>query len=334
MKASTLWCGAFIYNVDETGRSDSEDRREIRVLVPAHCDATSVPVDWHTKRSTLTACMGADGFRMRPFVIVSRATAEKDLAYHGYDRHSVALASQGNAFMTPSLFDLWAETAFFPAVKERRRYFRYLGKAVLLSDGLGAHHPDRFLQRCSERNVEVVPPVRTRPRPLDLMAFALLKHRYSSSKFSRLTSAQSNRVVRILGAWFAASAPDHNAEKNTFPTPPPDGPEVDSSIGSHHRTLPNLAQKLQPGTSPLIASHPWHLVLLRLVSSLLLSSLRHISSRRSASHLEVSSYPVMSLLLSSPHRVFSRRSSSPLVASVLGRRFGKVGGHFHDDPGK
>jgi hypothetical protein len=208
---------AFIYNVDETGCSDYADKREIRVLVPACCDATSVPVpiDRHAKRSTLTACIGADGFRMRPFVIVSRATAEKDLAYYGYDHHNVALASQENAFMTSSLFELWGETVFFPAVEERRRHFCYGGKAVLLLDGLGAHHTDRFLQTCSERNIEVVtlvPHSSDQTQPLDLMTFALLKQRYSSSKFGRLTSTQSNRVVRILGAWFAASAPHHNVE--------------------------------------------------------------------------------------------------------------------------
>jgi hypothetical protein len=38
-------------------------------------------------------CIGADRFRMRPFVIVSHATAEKDLASDEYDRHNVALAS-------------------------------------------------------------------------------------------------------------------------------------------------------------------------------------------------------------------------------------------------
>jgi hypothetical protein len=45
---------------------------------------------------------------MRSFVVVSRAMVEKDLAYYGYERHSVALASQENAFMTSSLVELWA----------------------------------------------------------------------------------------------------------------------------------------------------------------------------------------------------------------------------------
>jgi hypothetical protein len=50
------------------------------------------------------------------------------------------------------------------------------------------------------------------PQPFELVTFALLRQRSSASKFSPLTSPQSNNVVRILEAWFAASAPHHNVE--------------------------------------------------------------------------------------------------------------------------
>jgi hypothetical protein len=39
-----------------------------------------------------------------------------------------------------------------------------------------------------------------------------LKQRYCSSRFNRLATAQSNKLVRILAAWFAASAPHYNFE--------------------------------------------------------------------------------------------------------------------------
>jgi hypothetical protein len=102
------------------------------------CDATSVPVfiDRHVKRPTLTTCIGAGGFRLRRFVTVSRATAKKDLASYRYDRHNIALAFQKKAFTTFLLFELWAETQFFPAIEERRRDFRYEGKAVPLLDSI------------------------------------------------------------------------------------------------------------------------------------------------------------------------------------------------------
>jgi hypothetical protein len=82
-------------------------------------------------------------------------------------------------------------------------------------DSLRSHDNDRFLEQYTEHLVEVlflVPHASDQTQPLNLLTFALMKQRYSASKFQRLTNRQSNEVVRILGAWFAASAPHHNVE--------------------------------------------------------------------------------------------------------------------------
>jgi hypothetical protein len=52
---------AFVFNVDETGCSECSDSREVKVLMPIDYarPSVSVPVDRHTKRSTLTACIAA-----------------------------------------------------------------------------------------------------------------------------------------------------------------------------------------------------------------------------------------------------------------------------------
>jgi hypothetical protein len=39
-----------------------------------------------------------------------------------------------------------------------------------------------------------------------------MKQRFSASRFDRLMNPLSNKVVRILGAWFSASIPHHNVE--------------------------------------------------------------------------------------------------------------------------
>jgi hypothetical protein len=108
-----------------------------------------VPVDRHSKRSTLTACIAADGSRMKPFVIVQRATAEAELKHYGYEPSNVFLVSRENAFMTTRLFELWAREVFFPAIEVRRTEFQYTGRVLLLLYGLGSHHTDGFLADCS-----------------------------------------------------------------------------------------------------------------------------------------------------------------------------------------
>jgi hypothetical protein len=207
----------FVFNVDETGCSEYSDSREVKVLVPIDYARPSVPVpvDRHTKRSTLTACIAADGFRAKPFMIVSRATLENEVAMYGYDRRNVYITSQENAFMTRRLFELWGTEVFFPMIEQRRNDLNYQGKVLLIMDGLRSRHTDCFVQQCTEGGIEVLfllPHASDQTQPLDLLTFALMKQPYSASKFKRLTNPQSNQLVRILSGWFAASAPHHNVE--------------------------------------------------------------------------------------------------------------------------
>jgi hypothetical protein len=129
----------FIFNVDETGCSEYADRREMKVIVPAeHIGETvKVPFDRHSKRATLTACIAADGFRMKPFVSLTAV---------GYTPSNVAVVSQEHAFMTNQLFEKRDAEVFFPALQELRAKHNWDGTALLLMDGLGCHHTERFVQ--------------------------------------------------------------------------------------------------------------------------------------------------------------------------------------------
>jgi hypothetical protein len=112
--------------VDETGCSDFGDKREATVLVPSTYKGRSmrIPVERQAKRSILTACIAADGYRAGPFVIVERHTAEMERFYYGYNASNVPIVTQAKDFMISRLFEVWAERGFFPAVEERRTEFR------------------------------------------------------------------------------------------------------------------------------------------------------------------------------------------------------------------
>jgi hypothetical protein len=152
---------------------------------------------------------------MKPFVIVPRMTAEKELKYYGHDKKDAILLCQGNTFMTSALFEWWATSVFFPAIEQRRRECDSHRQVILLMDGLGSHHSDKFLRDCTARDIKViflVSHTSDQVQPLDLLTFALMKQRFSASKFDWLANPQSNTVVRIFGAWFAANAHHHNVE--------------------------------------------------------------------------------------------------------------------------
>jgi hypothetical protein len=140
---------------------------------------------------------------------------EAEVGLYGYDSSNMFLGSQENTFMTARLFELWVREVFFPAVAQRGAEFEYTRRAVLLLDGLDSHHTDEFLQTCAGQDIDVlflVSHSSDQTQPLDVLTFTLMKKHLSDSRFSRLENPQSNRLIRILGAWSESSAPHHNIE--------------------------------------------------------------------------------------------------------------------------
>jgi hypothetical protein len=203
----------FVYNIDESGCSEWDDKpAEMIVLVPADLqdDRIYVPIDRHSKRSTMVGCISGDGGTMKSMVIVDRATMEDDLQLFGYDPRKVLMVSQTHAFMTTALFARWADEIFFPSIEESRSRSGYQGPALLLLDGCSSHHPIEFLEECERRNIYViflVPHSSDQTQPLDLVPFGIFKRYFNQSTFNALTSAQSNKVIRMMGAWYQATAP-------------------------------------------------------------------------------------------------------------------------------
>jgi hypothetical protein len=178
----------FVFNVNETGRSEHIDSDEVTVVLPIDYPHPSDPVSVNrlTMRSTLSSCIAAEGYRMKPFVIVDRATVGARAGLHGYDRSNVFLAPQENGFMTTRLFELWAKEVFCPAVAQRRAQFGSRGMALLLLNGLGSHHIGEFLKTCANRGIDVlfiVPSLSDQPQPVHFLTFAVIKRHFSSSRF-------------------------------------------------------------------------------------------------------------------------------------------------------
>jgi hypothetical protein len=65
----------FLFNVNKIGCSEHIDNPEVIIVLLIDYPDPLVPVlvNRHAKRSKLTACVAADGYRMKLFVIVDRA---------------------------------------------------------------------------------------------------------------------------------------------------------------------------------------------------------------------------------------------------------------------
>jgi hypothetical protein len=203
----------FVYNVDEGGCSEWADRpAEMIVLVPADFDQDRifVPTDRHSKRSTMVGCIAGDGSAMKMMIIVDIVTMEDDLQFYEYDPRKALMVSQSNTFMTTALFVKWADKVFFPRIEDNLLKAGYQGPAPLILDECSSHHPPEFLVECERRNIYALllyPYSSDQCQALGLVTFGLVKRYLTQFTFDALPSAQSNKVVKMMGAWYQATAP-------------------------------------------------------------------------------------------------------------------------------
>jgi hypothetical protein len=203
----------FVYNMDEAGCSPWVDSRELMIVVPSTYleDSMFIPVDRHTKRSSLAACICADGSSMKPFVIIDRLSIDERVVLAGYGPRVVEFVHQKNSYMTSLLFEKWADDIFFPTISQRRRTFGYTGSVLLIMDGFGAHSTDKFLSKCVAQNVTVkflIPHTSDRCQPCDQTVFSVFKNHYARMRFKDPQSKQTSRIVRIMRSWRKATAED------------------------------------------------------------------------------------------------------------------------------
>jgi hypothetical protein len=113
--------------------------------------------------------------------------------------------------MTMFLFEKWASEIFFPTIEWKRAQYHYKGQSLLIIDGFGAHNTDHFAEECEKRKITVkflIAHTSDRCQPLDFVTFANLKRHYASIRCDTYTSAQCNKIVRMMRAWSAATSPD------------------------------------------------------------------------------------------------------------------------------
>jgi hypothetical protein len=128
----------------------------------------------------------------------------------GYGRRKVPMTSQSKVFMTIILFAKWADEIFFPTIESRRAETSDQGPASSLLDGRSSHHPTEFLAECERRNIYVlffVPYSSEQCQPLRLITFGLLTLHFRQITFGIFPSAQSNKVIKMMGTWYQATVP-------------------------------------------------------------------------------------------------------------------------------
>ena len=202
----------FIINIDESGYQDWVDSRNVQCIVPAHYakEIVKMPRDRTSKRATMLAGICADGSTIRPMVVITRETIEKELLDLGYICDKVIYGRSETGFMNQELFLSWTRTSFIPEMKEKRARYSYDGPILLIMDGYGVHDCDQFREILSEENIHPIlfaPHSSDQTQFLDLLIFALQKSEMQQMRIRNELNWQTKQVIKILDSWQRVTVP-------------------------------------------------------------------------------------------------------------------------------
>ena len=202
----------FIINIDESGFQEWVDARRLQCIVPADCNKSSVkiPRDRSTKKATLLGGICAYGSTIRPMVIISRETIEKELLDLGYTPDKVMYGRSDTGFMNQTLFLNWAKNSFIPEMRIKRNICNYDGPILLIMDGFGVHDCDQFRSLLDEENIHPLlfaPHSSDQTQFLDLLIFGLQKQEIQKMRLQQDLNWQTKQVVKILDSWRKVTVP-------------------------------------------------------------------------------------------------------------------------------
>jgi hypothetical protein len=129
----------------------------------------------------------------------------------GYTEDKVVFIYQNHGFMTKKLFQYWAQRIFFPYVAEKRLQMKYSGNTILLMDQFSGHQYAEFEEDCRIHRVQtrpLIPHTSHLSQPLDQIIFSVFKQRFGGIHVNRFVTSSSNRIIRILRAWYQTISAD------------------------------------------------------------------------------------------------------------------------------
>jgi hypothetical protein len=211
----TLVCGKLaelVFNLDEVGSSDWEDRMTRKVIVPSRVDANDVfhPVSRRCRHMTLLVCVSAAGDALCPMIILGQAIPNDLWATGLRPKEDARIYRREPPYMDEKLFFKYLAKVFVPYVLAvREKLERGAEQAVLLMDGMKAHCSDRVLKYLGDNNIAAITfPSHTTNlfQPLDLSFFGALKQRKDRTEGESAANSVRHQVTKLLRAYEETSS--------------------------------------------------------------------------------------------------------------------------------
>jgi hypothetical protein len=175
-----------VFNLDEVGISEWEDRKPRFVVVPMKYKGIRIHhgQSRNLKHLSVVACVSAAGEHMTPYIVTSqdsepvRTALKKSGIRMGVD---LILKYRKKPYMSSELFLDYVKTVLVPYIEELRENEEFAGKeAILMMDNCSCHTNDDVIQFLTQHGVKVItfaPHTTQIFQMLDLSLFGIFKRR-------------------------------------------------------------------------------------------------------------------------------------------------------------
>ena len=170
-----------VYNIDETGLSDWEEKKPKTVIVPARIpdDELHYPVNRGIRHITLVVTISAGGDAFFPLVVTSDPSLENVFQLGIRRDIDLSLTVAGSSYISKEIFKDLIINKFIPQVQNDRESSGLKdAPAILFYDNCSSHLDDEMLRILAENLIIVItyPPHTSHVfQVLDLLLFGILK---------------------------------------------------------------------------------------------------------------------------------------------------------------
>jgi hypothetical protein len=200
-----------IFNIDECGFSDWEERKAKPVLIPSRVRNATLhyPIDRRIRHQTLICCITAAGDAYCPLLMSADRSVRQVFDLGVRDGIDLKIEIAASPYVTQELFNTYIDEVVISVAVANRELAGCSGKpAILLRDNCSAHCCDDVLKKLARHGIHVItyPPHTSHIfQVLDVLLFGVLKRGKKYQRRDDSLHRDVDHVLRLFRAYEQAT---------------------------------------------------------------------------------------------------------------------------------
>jgi hypothetical protein len=196
-----------IFNLDETGLSDAEERKAKPVIIPSHASQTALhyPIDRTIRHHTLLCCVSASGDAYCPLLVAPRPNAARIFEKGVRENIDLKLEIRQTPYVDAQIFNAYIKDVFLPTIAANRELPGCANKpALLFCDNCTSHCSEEILRELARNGVLLLtyPPHTSHIfQILDVLLFGRLKALKKYLPKDNDEDRETDHILRVFRAY-------------------------------------------------------------------------------------------------------------------------------------